>query len=588
MDHHNDTLFFKLWKNKYINRIIFNHLKLFNIFYQWRQFSSLQSLIEFKYKYYLNEIDINFSVDHQDCLESILPTNITKISNTDYSSNFNLKSIPPFIESLYITQNDIPIFKLLNKSSIKYLTIVYSSKKKTSYLNGNEGLIEIVKDSLPDTLIELTLIRYPFKIKKDTINNTSLKKLVVDGYCEVELQSLPESLENLKLGDDQSNPIKLEPDLFPNNLKELSLYCNPYVRYVIPDNFEFPDQLVRLEITCDDSSTIAAIPPNLQSIEIESKKLNQSMLLTKLKSRNIKSLTLNTREILDINGKSILPNSLEYLNFKYMGSLNYNQQLLLNHLPPTLKHLCFDLNSNFTTSTYGFNNGGYPLIKNEMVFPSSLTYINFGDSFNTSIGVGVLPSGLKRLILGEIFNKEIIQDSIPYNLELLKIRNRYYDKTIKLNNPYTLVDSSKYYRQFEKDTEGLRTFKVPSDYTRSLELLFLSNKVNLEYLDMSSFVYNETFVPGRDIPLNNNIKTLALCYPFSDTIDLEVFQNLEHLIINDAQAKIVTSTYDQYHNENNKKQDYNFYKLKKITTLSTNSIFLDQLDEIFYQFIKLI
>ncbi|EGC37341.1 hypothetical protein DICPUDRAFT_91656 [Dictyostelium purpureum] len=218
-----------------------------------------------------------------------------------------------------------------------------------------------------------------------------------------------------------------------------------------------------------------------------------------------------------------------------------------------------------------FDNDGGNLLAEDNLFPSSLTYLNLGDTFNEPItGLKVLPESLKTLILGERYYHRINGGSIPSGLELLQIKNQKYNKfPIKLPNPKTIVDCCNYYKQFEKNFEKLISFKAPKEFRASInpELFTLNNRYSLKYLDLSENLVPEIVFSELQ---SNFIKTLVLGdYDYSEIINIDNFPHLETLIVNDGCPLV----------------DHN--NLKTIIVNRKCTKFLDLLDRNFHDIIKL-
>lgn len=262
---------------------------------------------------------------------------------------------------------------------------------------------------------------------------------------------LPENLEYLDLGKSYNH--KLERGVLPRNLKTLVLsfsYNHPVGKGVLPEGLleirfgekfnqpigreSLPKSLVNIQFGYDFDQDIGGVLPNISELHLgdgytrplvpgdipESvKRLNLGFEFNRDLSRGIipngvERLTLGiyTREL----HPGSLPDSIHYLdmgisynhplhtgilprNIKYLKLSNlFTQPLRAGHLPEGLEDLIFG-------NAYNAN----------VVFPSSLRSVVFGDDFNRPLPKGVLPTYLERLVLGKGFVGELhVPDHVGY------------------------------------------------------------------------------------------------------------------------------------------------------------------------------
>ncbi|EGC37657.1 hypothetical protein DICPUDRAFT_76758 [Dictyostelium purpureum] len=572
-----NKVFGSVFNNIYINNVIENHNKLFNIFKHQRIFNKYENFEKHSYKDYLLDIAIYFEFDNF----NIFPENIQSIS---FKGNEIKSAIPQHIKSftiLGLKEYDWSIFS--NANNLESLSISSSF--------GRNKISEFSADMLPSSITDMYIDSYEYPIKRNTLPK-NLKKLHLVLACDtpIEVGSMPDSLTSLSIGIGYSKPgIPFESNYLPKGLKELDLLLNSLKE--LPNDFKLPDSLTVLKILCNNLPPTFTFPPNLKTLELytdelkEDLKLPQSLehlelCLSQQQSfsidmipRKLKSLTFNSKQLIDLNGNSILPNTLESLvltselyNNRETPVCGYNQQLLPNMLPSSLTSLTFSFSSNF-------DNGGTPLTEN--IFPSSLTHLDLGDSFNQPIGANTI-SGLclKTLVLGSSFNQEIIEGSLPPNLQELEIRNFRYDKFPINVSKYTTVVCKNYYTQFEKSPQSLYNLKFKI-LNEPLKALSLQNKSNLESLDLGfNFSFN---ILKEDLPTPNNIKKLVVGKIFDKEINLdeEFFPSLEQLYVGISKPIL----------KSNITINKNF---KKITVIGSNVIFLDNLDPIFFKYLDII
>lgn len=108
----------------------------------------------------------------------------------------------------------------------------------------------------------------------------------------------------------------------------------------------------------------------------------------------------------------IFPNSLTYLEF----NLEFNEFIKPGLLPNSLIHLIF---------------GDYfdqPIVKG--VLPKSLKYLEFGDNFDKPIVRESLPESLRFLRFGKYFASDIDEGALPDSLVNLSF-GKYYNQPIK-------------------------------------------------------------------------------------------------------------------------------------------------------------
>ncbi|EGC36386.1 hypothetical protein DICPUDRAFT_77962 [Dictyostelium purpureum] len=603
----NEYLFKKIIKNVYLWSLISKYLKIYNIFYKCRKIN-VSDLVNKETIEFYNDVELIIQDDID--LEKITPVNIESMTLdlSEFRSQKSSISIPSSVKSLGILNNNAQ--RTNNRDFTDILSFLSNLKIETLSISSkyNNTLIQINPNFFPSSLTELDLSCFGLEIKKGTLPNT-LRKLTFSKAKNnsIEKGSLPPSLKELIVNEyssklTQNSMIKLNIDRFqtifpiesgylPDGLEVLKLNNNFYDdSFNIHKFFIFPSNLQYLEIKL--KSFNFKLPSSLKTLIMEMDNDNLE-ISSEMIPYGLTSLECNFSTLKDSDGISIFPDTLTSLVFK---NKLFNERLEPSNLPQNLLYLEF-------TYPSIFDNGSFSL-SNPKTFPPSLTYIDFGNFFNQTIGANVLPPFLNTLIFGDFYDQEIginvlpsslkilkigynfyqdiLTDSIPFNLELLEIRNRNYKKPIKLKNRYTLVDLYNYYKQFEQCPEELYVYKVPYNNYNTLVVLSLKNKINLEYLDLKEQKYYQYNIED-DLPITS-IKTLVLGINFQQTIDLEQFNNLETIYINDSNPKINTTIYTSNIDNN---VNYNFFNLKSIIVPATNLKFLDNIDKIFYQYITL-
>ncbi|KAF2077738.1 hypothetical protein CYY_000985 [Polysphondylium violaceum] len=261
--------------------------------------------------------------------------------------------------------------------------------------------------TLPKNLIPLTR----------NIKELDLGTMALDGKVE----DFPPCLTNLTLSQ-QYSPSKAITKL--KDLMYLQRLSINFNRLYKIDSAFFPKTLESLTMTIYQEIYNGLLPPNL----VELKLINPEPIemgsfpasLTKLKlfkfnqplvpgflPPQLKSLSL------ELNSQ-ILPNNLQVLK---TGD-SFDQQLDVNVLPSSLTSLIFGPLFSF------------PIKRG--VLPESITDLNLGSSFNHEIGVGVLPSKLLRLDLGYDYNQPIKANTLPPKLSVLFI-SPFYNQPLEPN-----------------------------------------------------------------------------------------------------------------------------------------------------------
>ncbi|EGC34965.1 hypothetical protein DICPUDRAFT_94663 [Dictyostelium purpureum] len=591
----NQCKFTIVWNNTYLRKIIIKYLRLYHLFSYIRYFPSINSILKFKFKEYLKEIEID-GRKGQDGYHEIL---FSDDEEEEDDEEEQLKLPPSSLSNINIPKSVTVVQLFYSIRSPSGLEMFKSNQSSISklHLYRLDSSLKINYNILSDSITELTLFEYHHEIKKDTLPK-GLTKLNVsfDGLHQkksmFEKGSLPGSLTHLTV-QCFSQHFNFKSGILPNKLLYLKIASSVYQE--IPKDYRFPDSLIHLEIKCKDLKT--KLPINLTSLHIQtSKEIKDYSLPSLLKylyistcqplsSRLLPKYLLSLETDADSIGVSVLPETLQRLILRTDGSglLNFNIKLLPKMMPSSLTYLNFDFDG------YGsFNNGGFPMIE-ENIFPSTLTYLNLGNGFNQPIGVNTLPNSgnLKTLILGISFSQEIVSNSIPPSVLYFHIKNSSYQHFIKLNNPYTVIkicdSNNNYFRLYKPNPQDLRVLRLSSNFNEPIHSLELRNKTNLEYLQLNKLFNHDLLL--EDLPINNSIKVLILGNSFNKLIHLEYFQNLETLIIKNSNPKIIASIF--YNNDNKNDPIYNFYNLKVIEVRAGNNRFLDGLEEVFYQFVRL-
>ncbi|EGC38965.1 hypothetical protein DICPUDRAFT_19420, partial [Dictyostelium purpureum] len=187
--------------------------------------------------------------------------------------------------------------------------------------------------------------------------------------------------------------------------------------------------------------------------------------------------------------KGSFPNGLKSLSL--MTNRNTPFKLEIGSLPDSLESIEF---------SYGFSQslivGVLPL--------NSLTYLDFGNDFNTPIDIaGVLPSSLKVLKLGQSFNQPILPNIIPFGVERIEMAFFFVETLIEGSIPKSVK-----YLCFENGFNDFPNHFIPSTI-QYLDLGFKFNKI----LKREHFSRDLSSISG-----NPNLKVLI----FGDSFNIKI------------------------------------------------------------------
>ncbi|EGC33253.1 hypothetical protein DICPUDRAFT_154693 [Dictyostelium purpureum] len=597
----------KVFNNLFIKKEIFRHLNLFNVNYS-RNFT-VQEFKEFKRKDYLIQLKLQLCEDDiekdGDLLLSLVPDNVESIVlSSKRSQHFNedisikLPSIPNSIKKFKTPKwfiGPFPRFSNDGLSSLKVLIL------------GENNSLDQKLNQLPSSLEVLKIIGYFHSIEKDILPN-SLKLFHVEAGGKtplfIERNALPDSLTELKVVG-FTLPFE-ESSFLPNNLKTISITNYDIQKVEISKHFFPSSHLENLEIVflCDDNFDFLQTLTNLKTFKIKHHNQNISKLPKSLSTLTVNSNASNLYQLSTIglkhlefgyffnalltkDGKSILPHeTIEKIEFGFLFNheiglkefincnqlkeihfgLNFNQKLLPNILPKNLVRLSFK----------GFNNGDTPLINSGELFPKTLEYLKFG-----KFSINSLPPNLTSLELSNylyMYDFELPSPSIMVKAKFFRnslLRDSCFKRIL---NHIEYVENSydDYNHVFTSYPKNLKVFKLYSEFKHPLETLCLKKKSKLEYLDLG-FSFNQPIFKDC-LPLENSIKVLVLGKCFSQKIILNWFSNLENLVIFGDPLVLLS--------EEDEGKEHCFGCLKYISTPINNYKFLNNLNNIFYPFLK--
>lgn len=278
-----DKLFFKVWRNVYLLKMILE----FKLLYEKNEivtFLNLTSLIEYENKEYIRTLIYkgNESINEK----CFLPNNkngvLNKIVFKEQSiSNIASCLIPFGVEiiefgiSLTFNNNILvsttPLFLL--PSTIKSVKNVVINE--TDYSKGNDYLI-------PNNIKEITFLKCP-KISKDTIKFPSTLESITfinewnNGDSILKIGDIPNGIKNLVLNSYKEG---FDISVLPNSIinLEVILKCNKLVKNVIPINVKSLTMMYYINENENENNntnkleiTHESLPPSLINLECYSK-----------------------------------------------------------------------------------------------------------------------------------------------------------------------------------------------------------------------------------------------------------------------------------------------------------------------------
>ncbi|KAN0022349.1 hypothetical protein ACTFIU_004529 [Dictyostelium citrinum] len=481
-----DILFFKVWRNIFLNKIIFHHLKLYNYINNYlNDFNSIKSILEFRENFepkgYLKSITLNISDilngngiydDHSQVFDgeiqfdSFLPKDITTLTiryRRDTISlgldepriQLKLPQLPDQITTLNIITNQMEYYQNIDTKPLD----ISEWPLSPTYLRGKTNLKKLHFKKIP----------YIDYRKTDPLYNSSLKKTTTIRVGQIpmgiidlrlpdnfngnlEIGCIPSTVLKLKFGRAYDKP--LDHNHLPNGLLELVYHGN----HSIPLNC-LPETLETLKLGTYFNSPIqiGSLPKSLKFLKF-GKSFNQPLtdigcfplnenLNTLILGKNWDSILsngvlpsstlthLNLGKARDFRLKQTIYTST--INILFGSKFRYSDESLIqcNQLK-TLIINNFDKqllpnslpNSIVTIKFKNFNNANKPI--QSFSLPSELEYIDFGNKFNQKILPNCLPfKKLKAIKFGKSFNQPLEKDVIPSTVNFITFKNSKFNKS---------------------------------------------------------------------------------------------------------------------------------------------------------------
>ncbi|KAM9963750.1 hypothetical protein ACTFIW_007001 [Dictyostelium discoideum] len=544
-----DKLFFKVWRNIYLKKIIFHHLKLYNYINNYlNDFYSIDSIFEFRRNFqpkgYLNSLVLNISDilngngiydDHSELFDGILfdqflPKDITTLTIKYTRDTISLGLDEPRIQ-LELPPLPDQITKLnIFTMQMEYYQNIDNTKPldisewplKPNYLMGKVNLRKLNFKKIPN--IDYNKINPPLYISNSfnkiaTISIGQIPMGIIDLRLpdnfngNLESGCIPSTVLKLKFGRAYDKPLNKSTNL-PIGLIELTYHANHSIPLnCLPETLE----ILKLGENYNSPIIIGSLPKSLKSLKF-GKSFNQPLKQIGCfpLNENLNTLILG-KNWDNIVSNGVLPSStLIHLNLGkasdfrlkqtiYSSSINmfskfYSDESLIqcNNLK-TLIINNFDKqilpnslpNSIVTIKFKNFNNANKPI--QPFSLPSELEYIDFGNKFNQKIQPNSFShlKNLKIIKFGKSFNQPLENCIIPSTVNLIIFKNSKFNKSPP--SPTTTTTLKLKIRMYNSNDLS-NDFK---NCLNSIDCKFLSNE-DESNLNSTTFTNSLTSLKIRD------------------------------------------------------------------------------------------
>ncbi|KAN0025711.1 hypothetical protein ACTFIU_010305 [Dictyostelium citrinum] len=494
----NSFLFFKIWRNYVLKKIIFKHLVMFNLFL----FSvDLDSLHQQQYiqdnKQYIKSLLIKINDIEKNAKKDII-----------YEMGEKLNNLPNHIDSIILYQTNhnknanhitYDLSNLKFPSSLKYFKVHYNfnlplSNKNTPFFSNLTELDfnyyfnqKIGENILPNSLKKLKLSTFYNQPFDEYVLPDNLKIIVFGCSFNQPLNNLPQSIEEIKFYPNSTFKKEINSNQLPQSLKKLSLPRNYSISLI---NGILPNKLEKLKISNINVDNLNISYESLKHLKLKVYNKNGNLSsnqeisnlfqldVSKVIPQSLTNLSMFfiiynnsfhseklSSQFCSINLNTTTPNLLSYwiyykssskllLNkFERIKSLKVNlienDYSLDYHSKSCLKHLInlnlsqFDYFS-FTKPVKDFKVftqlkclriGNYNSTINSNTLPPSLELLELGYRFKQSIHKKWLPASIKYII---VLNDQtpISINSLPNSLESIWITDNHYQlKDFKFFTP---------------------------------------------------------------------------------------------------------------------------------------------------------
>ncbi|KAN0025712.1 hypothetical protein ACTFIU_010306 [Dictyostelium citrinum] len=453
-DNDNSFLFFKIWRNYVIKKLIFKHLMMFNLLSFSVDIDSLHQPFIQDNKQYIKSLFIK--VD-----------NIKENANEIYIYEMGeiLNNLPNHIESIRLYQTNNIKFGLSNlklPSSLKKLITHYNFNLPLS--NSNSAIFsnlttlefgykfnnEIGVNILPNSLKKLKFGNYYTQPLNENVLPHGLKTIIFGDWFNQTLKNLPNSIEEIKFNSKSYYKTEINSIELPQSLKKLSLPRNFNMSLI---NGILPNKLEKLKISS----------LNVDTSDIGHRCLKHLKLKVYNKNGNLSSSNQEILNLLKLDISKIIPPSVTNLSIFYntfqpsfkkpfspqfckinlnttksklrVYDLYYESSKLLLDKFERIKSLKVNLiENNFKLDNHSCLKGLINLNLNEFNYLSyakpikdfkvftQLKCLRIGD-YNSTINSNTLPPSLELLELGNRFKQSIHKKWLPASIKYIIVLN---------------------------------------------------------------------------------------------------------------------------------------------------------------------
>ncbi|KAK5574850.1 hypothetical protein RB653_010104 [Dictyostelium firmibasis] len=440
-----DKLFFKIFRNKYLKKQIFYHVRLYNNNYHTQDFT-MESLAKYPMKEYLRSIVIKDYQEQDQQLMNNLLNSLPNIEILESEKDYN-KTLPSVSVS---SIRSIKFGEKFDQPIVCYTLPMLSIKESLTSLVLGESFNQPIDFQQLVNLKTLVFGNFFNQALKPTQLPKSLTYLEF-GHAynqKIPYGVLPTSLETLKLGPSFNKMIfskqskrKRSSSLFFKLLPSFKTECDEnkckskkkHNHQQQPNHQEEEENddktLKNLKVLelgeyfNGKLKSLGKLPNSLESIRfggIFNQKLSNMSKLTSLKS-------LRFGRLFNQNIDS-LPPFLTSISF----SFHFNSEIKESSIPPTLKKIVFGYmynrpigflkSTNVESITFG-HNFDQPFVcekTNQSLLPESLTYLDLREStrFDQPFDKpNSLPPKLKSLHLFKRYKRNMVAKFLPPTLE---------------------------------------------------------------------------------------------------------------------------------------------------------------------------
>ncbi|KAM9964271.1 hypothetical protein ACTFIW_004027 [Dictyostelium discoideum] len=422
-----DKLFFKVWRNVYLFKMILE----FKLLYEKNEivtFLNLKSLIEYENKEYIITLIYkgNEAINEKCFLPNYKNGVLNRIVFKEQSISNIAGCLIPFgveiiefgISSTFnnnILVSTTPLFLL--PSTIKSVKNVVINE--TDYCKGNDYLI-------PNNIKEITFLKCP-KISKDTIKFPSTLESITfihdwnNGDSILKIGDIPNGIKNLILSSYREG---IDISVLPHSIinLEVILKGNKLFKNVIPMNVKSLTIMYYNENENENENE-----NNNNKLEITHESLPQSLINLECYSKDMKFLP------------NSIPSTVEKLQI-YDLQIPLTPSILSSSNSIKKFEIAFDL-IEFTCKRLNLNFNYY--IGSLLQCLTSLIEFSIIGYFNSKIETNILPNGLKifNLLENINYNQPFDQDNIlPSTLTHLILNNNFsIENLLKIKLPISLT-----------------------------------------------------------------------------------------------------------------------------------------------------